>query len=142
VKRRGHLPAGIDELDAVLLDEAALLHLRQHVEPLQHPVRFGNQRLADMKPWKLFTLEQLHAQPLLRHQRRHRRSSGPTAHHDDIRTHAFHSSLSYDDSPRGRSVRTARGVSMRCSCARNATHTRGSTSTMSPILTPLEMTSV
>ena len=38
----------------VLLDEAALLHLRQHVEPLEHPVGLGDERFADVKPRKDF----------------------------------------------------------------------------------------
>ena len=41
VERRRQLAARVDELDAVLLDEVALLHLRQHVQALQHPVGFA-----------------------------------------------------------------------------------------------------
>ena len=59
VERRRQLAVRVDELHAVLLDEVALLHLRQHVEPLQHPVGLGNQRLADVKARKLLALEQL-----------------------------------------------------------------------------------
>ena len=79
VERRRELPVGVRELHAVLLDEAARLHLRQHVEPLEHPVRLGNERLADVKPRKALAFEQLHAHALLRQQRRHGRSGGSTA---------------------------------------------------------------
>jgi len=43
IERRRQLAVGIDELHAVLLDEVALLHLLEHVEPLQHPVGLGDQ---------------------------------------------------------------------------------------------------
>ena len=49
VERRRQLAVGADELHAVLLDEVAGLHLRQHAEPLQHPVGLGDQRLADVE---------------------------------------------------------------------------------------------
>ncbi len=39
VERRRQLAAGVDELHAVLLDEVALLHLVEHVEPLRAPSR-------------------------------------------------------------------------------------------------------
>ena len=77
--------ARVDELHAVLLDEMAALHLRQHVQPLQHPVRLGNQRLADMKAREALALEQLDANALLREQRRHRRPRRAAADHDDVR---------------------------------------------------------
>ena len=55
------LPAArVDELHAVLLDEGAGLHLRQHVELLQHPVGLGNQRLPDVKAGESIALEELH----------------------------------------------------------------------------------
>ena len=63
----------------------ALLHLRQHVEPLEHPVRLGNQRFADVKPRKMLALEQLDAVPALRNQRRHGRPGRPATDHDDVR---------------------------------------------------------
>src|SRR6188474_2053664 len=44
VERRRQLPARAHELDAVLLDEVALLHLLEHAEPLQHPIRLRDQR--------------------------------------------------------------------------------------------------
>ena len=49
VKRRRELAARVDELHAVLLDEMAPLHLRQHVEPLEHPVCLG---MRDSPIWK------------------------------------------------------------------------------------------
>ena len=58
VERRRQLAAGVDELHAVLLDEVAALHLLEHAEPLQHPVGFGNQRLADVEARKSLALEQ------------------------------------------------------------------------------------
>ena len=61
VERRRQLAGGVDELHAVLLDEVALLHLRQHVEPLEHPVRLGDQRLADVEARKVLALEELDA---------------------------------------------------------------------------------
>ena len=59
VERRRQLAVRVDELHAVLLDEVALLHLRQHVEPLQHPVGLRDQRLADVEARKVLALEQL-----------------------------------------------------------------------------------
>ena len=59
IERRRQLAVRVDELHAVLLDEVALLHLRQHVEPLEHPVGLGNQRLADVEARKALALEEL-----------------------------------------------------------------------------------
>jgi hypothetical protein len=39
VERRRFLAGGVHELHAVLLDEVALLHLLEHVEPLEAPSR-------------------------------------------------------------------------------------------------------
>jgi hypothetical protein len=72
VKGRRLLARRVHELHAVFPGEVALLHLRQHVEPLEHPVRLRDQRFADMKPGKPFTFEQLDAASLLRQQRRYR----------------------------------------------------------------------
>ena len=69
VERRRQLAARIDELDAVLLDEVAPLHLRQHVEPLEHPVGLRNQRLADVKARELLALEEPDSDAPLREQR-------------------------------------------------------------------------
>src|SRR3989449_1277513 len=88
VERRRQLAARVDELHAVLLDETALLHFRQHVQPPQHPVGFGNQRFADVKARKLLALEELDAHALLRQQRRTRRSRGTATDHNDI-SHLF-----------------------------------------------------
>ena len=60
----------------------ALLHLRQHVQPLQHPVGFRDQRLADVEARKVLALEQLDLVAALRDQRRDRRT-GRTAADDD-----------------------------------------------------------
>ena len=58
-------PFGVHELHAVLLDELAGLHLRQHVELLQHPVGLRDQRLADVEPRKRLALEELNDTPCL-----------------------------------------------------------------------------
>jgi hypothetical protein len=79
IERRRQFAGRVDELHAVLLDEVALLHLRQHVQPLQDPVGFRNQRLADVKPRKLLALEQPDAQPMLREDGGRRGSSRTAA---------------------------------------------------------------
>ena len=84
VERRRQLAGGVDELDAVLLDEVALLHLRQHVEPLQHPVGFGNQRFADVKAGKVLALEDRDAQTLLGQERRGGRAGRAAADDDHV----------------------------------------------------------
>src|SRR6266550_2272200 len=84
VERRRELPARVDELHAVLLDEMARLHLRQHVQPLQHPVGFRDERFADVKTRKPLALEQLDLDTLLRQQRRHRRPRRTTTNHHDV----------------------------------------------------------
>ena len=86
VERRRQLAAGIDELHAVLLDEVALLHLRQHVEPLQDPVGLRNQRLADVKAWKFLALEEADLEPVLRQQRRRGRPGRAATNHDNVIT--------------------------------------------------------
>ena len=85
VERSRLAPFGVDELHAVLLHEVAGLHLRQHVELLQHPVGLRDQRLADVKARKLLALEQLHGQALLGEQRRYRRPRRASADDDDFR---------------------------------------------------------
>jgi hypothetical protein len=84
VERRRQLAAGVDELHAVLLHEVAAPHLGQHVQPLQHPVGFRDQRLADVKPWKALALEKTDAKTLLRDERRGRRSCRAAADDDHI----------------------------------------------------------
>src|SRR5262249_28280424 len=56
VEGRRQLALGIDELHAVFLDEMALLHFVQHLEPLEHPIGLGNERLADMEAGKALAL--------------------------------------------------------------------------------------
>ena len=69
IKGRRQPAARVHELHAVFLDEVAVVHFRKHVQPLQDPVGFRNQRFADVKPWKALALEQLDAHALLREQR-------------------------------------------------------------------------
>ena len=85
VERRGQLAVRVDELHAVLLDEVALLHLRQHVQPLEHPVGLRNQRFADVKARETLALEELDAIAALGDQRGHRRSGRTAADDDDVR---------------------------------------------------------
>ena len=84
IERRRQLAAGIDELHAVLLDEMACLHLVEHVQPLEHPIGLGNQRLADMEARKLLALEQLDANALLGQQRGDGRARRSAANDDDL----------------------------------------------------------
>ena len=84
IERRRELATGIDELHAVFLDEMALLHFGQHVQALQHPVCFGNQRFADVEPGKPLALEELDAIASLCDERRHRRARRPAANDDDV----------------------------------------------------------
>ena len=72
VERRRQLAVGADELHAALLDEVAALHLVQHVQPLQHPVGLGDERLADVEAREGLALEQLDAAAVLGEQRRRR----------------------------------------------------------------------
>src|SRR5438128_12588420 len=74
VERCRLLTPGVDELHAVLLNEAALVHLRKHVEPLQHPVGLRDQGFADVKTREALAIEQLDAVSLLREGRRRGRS--------------------------------------------------------------------
>src|SRR6185369_11352132 len=86
IKRSGELAVRIDELDAVLLYEVALLHLGQHVQTFQHPIRFRNQRFADVEPWELLTLEQFDRTALLGEKGRRGRTGRTAADHYNIRT--------------------------------------------------------
>ena len=84
VERRGQLARGVHELDAVLLDETALLQFRQHVEPFEHPVRLRDQRFTDVEARKPLALEQLDAAALLGQQRGHRGAGGAASNHDNV----------------------------------------------------------
>src|SRR5205823_737874 len=64
IKRLRQLAPVVDELDAVLLDEMAALHLVEHAQPLEQPVSLRDERLADMKPRKALPFKQLDAMPL------------------------------------------------------------------------------
>ena len=86
VERRRQLAVGVDELDAVLLDEVAALHLRQHVQPLEDPVGLGDERLADVEARKRLALEQPDLEAVLRQQGRGSRPSRATANHNDVVT--------------------------------------------------------
>ena len=84
VERRRQLAVGADELHAALLDEVAALHLVQHVEPLQHPVGLGDERLADVEAREGLALEQLDAAPVLGEQRRDGGTGRSAADDDDV----------------------------------------------------------
>src|SRR5207237_5868682 len=58
VEWRRQLALGIDELHAMLLDEMALFHLVEHLEPLEDPVGFRDERFADMEARKALALAQ------------------------------------------------------------------------------------
>jgi hypothetical protein len=62
----------------------AALHLLEHVQPLQHPVGFGDQRFADVKAGKLLSFEEADFQSALRQDRRRGGSGGSAADHNDI----------------------------------------------------------
>jgi len=49
----------------VFFDEVAALHLVEHVEPLQNPIRFRDQRLTNVKPREVVALEYRHTSTLL-----------------------------------------------------------------------------
>ena len=84
VERGRQLAARIYELHAVLLDEVAPLHLRQHVETLQDPVGLRNQRLADVEARKFLALEQPHTNATLREQRRRGRTRRSATDNNDV----------------------------------------------------------
>ena len=58
--------------------------LSQHVEPLEHPVGLGNQRLADVEARKMLALEELDAVALLGDERRGGRAGRAAADDDDV----------------------------------------------------------
>ena len=122
VERRGQPAAGIDELHAVLLDEGAGLHLRQHVQPLQHPVRLGNQRLADVEPGKPLALEQGDAHATLGEERRNGGAGGAAADHDDVVVRHLSWAVSVDAQWRCRSRRQDSGTATAGATAGNRRH--------------------
>ena len=63
VERRRLLPGRVDELHAVFLDEGAGLHLVEHVQTLEHPIGFGNQRLADVEAREFLALVEANLAP-------------------------------------------------------------------------------
>src|SRR5262245_1168542 len=84
IEWRGLFSLGVHELNAVLLDEVAALHFRQHVQPLQNPVGFGDQRLADVESGEMFTFEELDLIAVLGDECRRGGSGGTTANHDNV----------------------------------------------------------
>src|SRR5581483_10768277 len=84
IERCRQLALGVDELHAELLDEVALLHLFKHVEALEHPVGFGNERLADVETRKMLALEKTHLVALLGDERRDGATRWPAADDDDV----------------------------------------------------------
>ncbi len=65
VERRRQLAGRVDELDAVFLDEVAVLHFGQHVQPPQHPIGFGDQRFADVETGEVLAFEQRDVETLV-----------------------------------------------------------------------------
>ena len=57
IKGRRQFAVRVDELHAVLLDEVAVLHFRQHVQALQNPISLGNQRFTDVETRETLALE-------------------------------------------------------------------------------------
>src|SRR5262245_54288295 len=90
VKGRRAFAAWREKLNAVFLDEIALLHLRQHVQAVQDPVRFGNQRFTDVKAWESFPLEEFYATALLSDEGGHRRAGRPATDNNDVRMICAH----------------------------------------------------
>ena len=86
IEGRGEASLRADKLDAVLLHEVALLHLGQHVEPLEDPVSFGNERFAYMKAGKVFAFEEFNAAALLGKNRRYGGPCGSASDDDDVGT--------------------------------------------------------
>src|SRR5262249_43256119 len=84
VERRGLLSLCVDELHAVLLDEVALLHLFEHVEPLQDPVGLGNERFADMKAREGLAVEELDRAAVLGEEGRDGGPGGSAADDNDV----------------------------------------------------------
>ena len=84
VEGRRQLAVGVDELHAVLFDEAALLHLLEHVEPLEDPIRFGDERFANVEARELLALEQRHLQSGLGEKGRRGRAGRPATDYNDI----------------------------------------------------------
>ena len=85
VERLRELAVLVDELDAVLLDEVARLHLLQQAGALEGEVGIRDHRLADVEAREVVALEEFDAIALLGEQRRDGRAGGPAADHDDIR---------------------------------------------------------
>ena len=90
-------PTGLTRLDPRLPfgREAALLHLLEHVEPLQHPVGFRNQRFADVEARKLLAFEQTDLDAALREQCGGRGTGGTSADDDDVVLRCDHESGSW-----------------------------------------------
>src|SRR5687768_8350535 len=84
IERGRQFAAGVYELDAVLLDEVAGLHLVQHVEPLEDPVGLRNQRFADVKSGETLALEQVDLDAVLGQQRGDGGSRWTAANHYDL----------------------------------------------------------
>ena len=83
-KRRRLLAAAADELHADLFDERALLQAFEHAQPLEHPIRLGHQRFADLAARLDVALQEQRAITGVGHQRRRRRATRPAADHDAV----------------------------------------------------------
>ena len=94
------LSVRVDELHAVLLGEAALPHLLEHVELLEHPVGLRDERFADVETRKVSALEQTDAESLLRDEGRDRGTGRPPADDDHVAGWVRHSARR--DAPRER----------------------------------------
>ena len=83
-ERLRFLAAGTDELHAQLAHKSSFLHLFQQPEPLQRPIDFRHQRLADVKPRKHVSVDQQNGRPSFGHQCRYRAPGRSSAYHDHI----------------------------------------------------------
>src|SRR5579883_119674 len=79
------LALGIDELNTVFLYEGTGLHFVEHLEALEHPVGFRNQRFADVETRKAVALEQLDLDAELGQKRGNRTARWPAADDDNVR---------------------------------------------------------
>ena len=84
IERRRSPARTTEKLYAVFPHKRAVPQLIQHAQPLERPVGSGHQRLADLKPGKLRSLEQQHTVAVLRHQSRGRTPRRPAPDHNNV----------------------------------------------------------
>src|SRR5437867_417505 len=84
VERLRQPAALIDELDRVLLDEVAPLHLGQHAESFEDEVRLRDERLADVEARELLALEEFDLAAALSDEGGRSRAGRPAANDDHV----------------------------------------------------------